>query len=645
MKSIRMIAIFLFLAVVVIAAGACSCENDEDEAPSSDSGGSDDDNNVMDDDDDEPAEKPTHPLLEITTGDVRVPFPSLYFTRSDSHAPTGSRLTLEKKLPETVRLVLDVSDRTDLSLAMPELDGFSIIAPILIPFSGALDVTPWTADAPGDLHKPGQKFARLFDITEQSPTPLGLWSSFVEGRNVLVLQPHKPLPPGHRILVCIRGPLTDVVGEPVTRPGLFDAVMKGETDLPDDPLVDDLLEMRDLIESGVVGVAPDDVLLAFSYWTGSGQTVLHAIRKVIDDLDGDTPIVPENVSYEDAQTVAGSYLSPEFRVDNNIPAADAGVIPEIREMVRLNFIIRLPSQIKAPLPPVIYLHGTGGWRYSAPTMEGMAVFAIEAVLHGDRDDYTGDAPYPFLDLEKLRVFRDNIRQTVADHVAFARVIRHLVADPVAYGLPAGLLTENTIGVVGHSLGCLNGGAFSSIDPAVDHLACVGGGGMFSLFQGKSVYGLFMPAGIRGLPPYEGLIFQHMMQAVIDTADAAALSPGLVLQPPDGRPPRNVLILEAVGDRSVPNKSTEAIAWGAGLGLNVGAPSNWFELEPVSLPLTGNLGDGAATGLLFEYAFNVPPTDQHGELFDSPLQLEQVHTFLLTASETGVATIIDPGVKK
>jgi pimeloyl-ACP methyl ester carboxylesterase len=643
-----LVALILILFAFVIAVGAIACENDDDDDDSNgddDTDGDDDDNDVMDDDDAAPAGVPTHPLLDLTNGDIRVPFPSLYFARSDSQAPTGFRLTLKKELPPPLQLVLDVSDGTDLADAIPELDGFSILGSILIPFSGALDLTAWTDDGPGDLQPVGEGFAKLYDITEQPPRPLGLWLSFVEGRNVLVLYPQRPLPPGRRILVCLAGPFKDANGAPVARPELFDAVMKGESGLPDDPLVDDLEELRELIESGEVGVEAEDVLLAFSYWTGSGRAMLHSIREVIDELDSVTPILAEDVVYEDAQTIAGTYLSPEFRVDGIIPLIDSGSAPPIQEEVRLGFRLRLPAQIEGPLPPVIFLHGYGGWRYSAPTMENMAVFSIDAVLHGDRDNYTGDAPYPFLDFRNLRLFRDNIRQTVADHMALARMIEHISADPTGYGLPEELLAEGTLAVVGHSLGCLNGSGFSATDPKVDHLACVAGGGLFSEYQKKSVYGLFMPAAIRGLPPFEAMIFRHMMQAVVDTADPAALAPGLIAETPDGRTPRNVMILEAVGDRSVPNKGTEAIAWSAGLPVSQNAPSNWFGLNQDSVPVAGNLDGGGATGLLFEYEFNVPATEKHGALLSSSLQFQQVHHFLQTAAETGVGVIIDPEAKQ
>ena len=639
----------ILLALVVLLGNLAACDkNDDDDDDymdddTVDDDTGDDDTVITDDDSEQPAEDFTHPLLDLSAGNIEVPFPSLYFTYSVPQSPTGLRLTLEKELPNPVQLALDASGETDIAQAASELDGFSIIGPVLVPFSAALDLTPWAEESAGELHVAGEGFARLFDVTVEPPAPLGHWLSFIEGQNVLVLHPHRPLPPGHRILVCLVGPITDASGGEVVRPDLFDAVMKGADELPEDPLVEDMVYARDLIESGAIGVEPDDVLLAFSYPTGTGQSVLHHIREVLDDLDGQTPILPEEISYEDDRTIVGSFLSPEFRVDGIIPAVNSGDPTSIQEMVSLNFIVRLPAQTDGPLPPVIHLHGLGGSRYSAPTIDEMAVFAIDAVLHGDRDQYTGDAPYPFLDLRNLRLFRDNIRQTAADHFALARMIRHLAEDPGSFGLPEDLLATGTLGVQGHSLGCLNGATFASVDPAVDHLACVGGGGLFSIFQKQSAYGLFMPAAIRGLPPFEALIFRHLMQAAIDTADPAALASALTIDTPNDRPPRNVLIIDIIGDRSVPNRSTEAIARGAGLGVNEGASGNWYGLSEWPLPQTGNLevGGSFATGLLYEFEVDMVPYEKHGHLFGMPEQLNQAHTFLLTAAETGIATIIDP----
>ena len=639
----RMFVLLLFVAVLLLGAGSCTSHDDNDD---DDNDNADTDDDGDDDEGKEPEAESNHPLLDLTPGEIAVPFPSFYLTAADPQSPTGLRLTLEKELPDSLQLVLDVSGDTDILQAVSELDGFSILGPVLIPFSNALALAPWDEALPGEPLAPGEGFAGLFDVTAKPPKPLGYWQSFVEGQNVLVLRPREPLLPGHRVLVCLSGPLEDAQGRAVGRPELFDAVMNGD-DLPEDPLVEDLEYARNLIQSGALGVDPEAVLLAFTYITGTGQSVLHNIRKVVDDLDDQTPIVPEDIAYVDGRTVAGTFLSPEFRADGIIPAATSEDPTPVRDMTSLNFILRLPDQIDAPLFSVIHLHGIGGSRHSAPTLENMAVFAIDAVLHGDRDDYTGDSPYPFLDFRNLRLFRDNVRQTIADHFALARLIRHLVEDPATFGLPEDLLATGTLAVEGHSLGCLNGGGFASVDPLVDHLACVGGGGMFSVFQKNSAYGLFMPAAIRGLPPFEALMFRHLMQAVVDTADPASLAPTLAITPPERRAPRNVLIIEIVGDRAAPNLSTEAIAWGAGLGVNAGAASNWFGLPEWSLPVTENLqsGGAAATGLLYAFDVLMSPTQKHGYLFGMPEQLALVHTFLQTAAETGIATIEDPEAER
>jgi hypothetical protein len=274
-------------------------------------------------------------------------------------------------------------------------------------------------------------------------------------------------------------------------------------------------------------------------------------------------------------------------------------------------------------------------------MNKMALFAIDALDHGDRDEDYSTGPWPFIDLVNLRYFRDNIRQTAMDNVALARMVAHLVEDPTTYGLPDDFLADGTLGVLGHSLGCINASTFSALDPAVDHFACVAGGGYFSIFRDLSLYGLSSPAGLRGLAPHEALIFEQLMQAMMDASDGAAAAPWLIQNPPEDRSPRNVLIVEAVGDRSVPNITTEAIAWGAGIGVADNQWSNWFGLAKESLPVHGNLAGGCATGLLYQFDFNVTPVDKHGAVLNSPDQYQQIFTFLESAAASQVATIIDP----
>jgi len=551
------------------------------------------------------------------------------------------------QLPREVAAALDASEGTDLTACVGELDGFSIMAPVMIPFSGALDITGWSEGEFGELQEAGQGFTRLYDITDsRRPEALGLWRSFIEGENVLVLRPLRPLPGGHRILVCLAGPFRDRAGRPVGRPALFDSVMQGEAGLPDGPLMDDLKEVRELIDSGALPLAAPDVILAFSFWTNSRIDEMHAIREAVDALDAVSPILPEDVVYEDPRTVVGKLHSPEFRVDGTIPVISAGECPAVQGMNRIDFLLRLPAQTDRPLYPHIHLHGLNGSRRSARTFEGFGVFAIDAVQHGDRIEGEPEGPYPFLDMRHPRTLRDNIRQTAADHMALARMIAHLAGYPTAYGLPEGLLEPGPISVFGGSLGCINGTYYASADSRIDTVVGLAGGGMFSEFLSNSVYGFFLPAAVLGLSPSEQLVFWHLVQAVLDPGDPAALAQSLVTGESWERPPRNVLLALAIGDRSVSNISTQALAWSSGLGISAGPPHNPFGLPEWALPVEGNIeiGGDVATGLLVEHEIDAAPYLRHGLLIESDVMEAQVRVFLESAAETGVGRIVDVDVK-
>ena len=548
------------------------------------------------------------------------------------------------QLPGEVSAALKASEGTDLWASVEELDGYSSLGPILIPFSDALDPPEWTKESPGELEDAGKGFARLYDITlPQRPEAVGVRVSFIQGQNVLVLRPARPLDWGHRILVCLVGPVQDRQGRPVVRPALFDAVMRYELGLPEDPLVHDLEEVRGLIRSGALPISAGDVLLAFSYWTNSRTGEIHSIRQAVDDLDARSPILPEDVYFEDPLTVAGTFRSPEFRLDGMIPAVRPGEDPAVQGWNRIKFLLRLPEQTGEALHPLVYLHGLDFSRWTAPTLEGFGVFAIDAVEHGDRMEGEPEGPLRFINMPYPRKFRDNVRQTAADHMALARMIVHLAEDPTAYGLPQGLLAADSLSVLGFSLGCINGTFFASIDPHVDHVLAFSGGGMMAEFLSKSLYGFFMPAAVRGLPLFEQLVFWHLVQAVLDPGDPAALVPGLMIETPEDRPPRNVLLAMVIGDRSVPNACTQALAWGAGLGIMAGATQNLFGLPVWDLPVEGNLEfhGRIATGLLVEFEIDATPILRHDRLFEHPPFREQMNVFFETAVRTGVGRIIDP----
>jgi len=525
-----------------------------------------------------------------------------------------------------------------------ELDGYSSLGPVLIPFSDALDLPEWTRESFGELQGAGLGFARFYDMTlPRMPEAVGAWVSFLPGQNVLVLRPARPLHWGHRVLVCLASPVRDRAGQPVVRPPLFEAVMRYEPGLPDDPLVHDMEEIRDLIHSGALPLHAEEVLLAFSYWTNSRTGELHSIRDVVADLDARSPILPEDVSREDPFTVAGTFRSPEFRLEGMIPAVHPGEGPAVQGWNQIDFLLRLPEQRGGSLHPLVYLHGLDYSRRTAPALEGFAVFAMDAVEHGDRLEGEPEGPLRFIHVSYPRKFRDNIRQTVADHLALAHMIDHLVEDPTTHGLPEGLLAAGSLSVLGFSLGCINGVSFASIDPHVDHILGFVGGGMLAEFLSKSVYGCFMPAAVRGLPLHEQLIFWHLVQAVLDPGDPATLATGLIIETPEDRPPRNVLLAMVTGDRSVPSASTQALAWGAGLGMMAGATNNLFGLPEWDLPVEGNLAfdGGITTGLLVEFGIDAPPSLRHDRLFSHPPFQEQMDIFFETAVRNGVGRIVDP----
>ena len=627
--------VFLGVAILALAAFPLGCHGGGDSGPEGGNGGV-------------PAQaEGTHPLLDLSPDRVRLPFPTRYLTIRDRGTATGDRLALPEGLPREVAAALEASEGTDLRACVGGLDGFSIMAPVMIPFSDALDMVGWSEGEFGELQEPGRGFARLYDITAPGrPEAIGLWRSFIEGENVLVLRPARPLPGGHRILVCLVGPFSDRAGGPVVRPPLFDAVMQGEEGLQEGPLVDDLREVRDLIDSGALALAPSDVILAFSFWTNSRVDEMHAIREALDALDAVSPILPEDVAYQDPRTVVGKLRSPEFRLDETIPVVPAGESPAVQGVNRIDFLLRLPAQADGPLPPLIHLHGLNGSRWSSRTLDGFGVFSIDAVQHGDRIEGEPEGPYPFLDMRHPRTLRDNVRQTAADHMALARMIGHLAEDPAAFGLPDGLLAPGPVSVFGGSLGCINGTYFSSADPRVDNVVGLAGGGLFSEFLSDSVYGFFLPAAVLGLSPFERLIFWHLVQAVLDPGDPAALAQSLASGASREGRPRNVLLALAIGDRSISNTSTEALAWSSGMGVSAGPPHNPFGLLEWTLPVEGNIeieGE-VATGLLVEHEIDVSPYLRHGMLIESEQMQAQFMTFLESAVETGIGRIVDVDVR-
>ncbi|MDQ6979908.1 MAG: hypothetical protein Q9M46_00360, partial [Ghiorsea sp.] len=217
--------------------------------------------------------------------------------------------------------------------------------------------------------------------------------------------------------------------------------------------------------------------------------------------------------------------------------------------------------------------------------QNYATIAIDAVLHGDRtfgldlvNNTTGAAKPDtvvdksgthYLNLASLLTSRDNIRQSVADLIHLANIVKVSTLDVVlnTNGTPGAdapdLDTTVPLAFVGHSNGGILGTVLAGVMPVADiakYILANPGGDYTTILQNSGAFSPLVNAGLAakrinvGTPEYAAFFFAA--QTVIDDGDPlnyAALAAS-----------KGVFLLKTTPDGVVPNLQTDALSRNLGL---------------------------------------------------------------------------------
>ncbi|MFN7950689.1 MAG: PKD domain-containing protein [bacterium] len=421
----------------------------------------------------------------------------------------------------------------------------------------------------------------------------------------------------------------------------------------------------------------------FVFGAGGRATLDALLGPQPDDKPGLEPRAHQHVAtiVTRAWFRAPRYLSPDAHFldahGGTFVVADGA--PQVQGVWEIPFSLVLPIAPPGPAgyPVVIAQHGLGAERSqelllvaNALAAEGFAVASIDAIQHGDRLDLTSIAPETFAvlgpvfrslgfdiapravderpnypastlvgpdgwaddgDSDGARIglidalvnlagFRDNLRQNVVDHIAFARMLREFDAEIPGVGRvrfdPANLYYSGT------SLGGVLGANFVAFEPTLRaaNLHSAGGAlGVNLLIHSPGIGGLVEPllTVVFGARPealrddFSPLV--NLAQTVLDAGDPINVARHAIREPLAGASgpsrPRSVLMLEAMWDWLIPNSSTEALARSFGLALLEpsyrdvpGVPAGGPRIE-------GNVN--AVTGALAQYS-----PAEHGTIYTS-----------------------------
>lgn len=347
--------------------------------------------------------------------------------------------------------------------------------------------------------------------------------------------------------------------------------------------------------------------------------------------------------------------------------------PKLQNTFDLRFALAVPNDQTCPVPAagypiVLYSHGTGGDYRSfiddgtakALAQKCLASMGIDQIFHGTRpgapalDDPQRETTTQliFFNLDNILAARTNNRQSAIDVVQQARLFTqtHVKVPAATSKSTQDIAFDGTrVMFFGHSQGGLNGPLFLAGSDLARGAVLSGAGSDLALNLLEKTKPVDVAAAFRllvGLSDPESateLNLLHpvmtLVQSIVDSADPLQYGGAIARAPRAGFAPKSIYQTEGVGpdgvgDSYAPPHGIEALSVAIGLprqlaGVRPVVEAGWAGIADVSIPadgLSGNLGDGRASGVLAQF---VPKAgrDGHFVVFNDPMAKGQAAAFL------------------
>lgn len=351
-----------------------------------------------------------------------IPFPD------DLYLDDDGRIDLGRVPSEAAAIELFPGFPDSLRLALGDLDGFSVVAPVFFWFSGgALDPSSLPQTVTDSLLEDSS--VSLFDVDSASPDAFQRVPVRVHWRSELsqlALRPSDghPLIPGRRYAAVVTTRVLDDAGEPIGPSAGF-AAIRDAAMRPDDPIAAEAYDEYTPVLSSLAGNGvPRETVAGLAVFTVQtvGQGLVDAralvwagdpeVVTLVDAVSAGDPLdvllgipsvdepgldVPGGVAHgQIGWLIHGSFESPWLlsdtdRVHGRFRRDAGGALVSTRDD-RVPFTITLPSSSVESLPVVVFQHGLGQERSSmlavadALAASGYAVIAIDIPYHGGRAD-------------------------------------------------------------------------------------------------------------------------------------------------------------------------------------------------------------------------------------------------------------------
>jgi hypothetical protein len=572
------------------------------------------------------------------------PVPDDFWTVADPGTRTGRRLALPFVGSGDLGRMID-----GLRPELDGLDGWSPIAPIVLPLSGAIaeESLPRTVDESLD---PTATVA-LVDVDPDSPergrrwpfelvlrhdhSPVGLES------HSMWLLPALPLRPGGRYAVLIRNGLTDPGGRAMVAPLLLRGALRASSrrlgGLSD--------AIRDIVSPAVSAAqealaipwSEDELVFAMVFTIRSLEDLSRdplAMRADVAAMTGprlrlDSVEVARDPERPLAAIVRGHFRAPRWRPVGEVAfTRDDQGRPQPIGTQEIAFSLALPRSAREhPAPLMMYQHGNPGRaedEIGAPIQDaflaaGFAVAGFTDVWNRD-PVLLGMEPRAAILAQMLSLTAsirldgrvpDDWIEILGEQLAFIAALQELGdLDVLPAAAPDGrpeIDLRPPLVYEGISQGAIHGQALLAYAPEIRAASLVAGGARLTellLHQAADSLLETLPIIFGDLRPVDLWALVSLFQVAFDRQDAHLHA--LRVRSPDSRllaagpgPGPSVLLIAGRGDRFIPNRASRSLAWVLGpLPWLNGPPTRGIGLQPASAPLRGNLEDGA-TGAYVE----------------------------------------------
>ena len=609
-----------------------------------------------------------------------LPFPSnLIHTVSDDKFPTGYRLSPRLDPDQSARLALVFPElESELSL----LDGFSPSGPILVQFSGWIDLDSLTP-TPASATQPGSSIFLLNSdpdsvrLGEKCPFH---WK-FDWDNNVLAIRPLIPLEPGKKHVLVITDRLQDENGRAVRSSDFF-RLMKA-----DYTLTESLESYRQIYLSifprisELLGLSRESVSLAVEFTTSaSGQSPLKSLiadlnRRPFPLLDSLVPVdaFPGNLSYR-GELLLPYYLDWKGKLVSTDPVS--GRYPALLPGYDISFTLTFPSagtitlpggstaSVAPPFPLVIVqpdLFASGS--PLTPLLEdlpqnGIATLLLPANLAAPVSLYPRGATetavpvwrkFPGLNLEARSFdpvqFRDYFLQAAA---ALSLLIQSLPkissldlyprsSTSTGDGIPDLNLTR--VGFFGELSGAVPG--FLSLSLQTEVLSGVfrrAGGAWPEIILDHPLWSAALDSYLRqnGLSSLDLYLLRAWLGPLLDPADPINFFPAFLSEETGGAGLHNLLLQAFIPDPLVSNSASFALTRAYGIPLLQPCLQSESGTEIQESPATLNI-QGLFSGGMSEFPGSVFPPG----VTDTLQADRQAAQFFSSSFYSGQAVIINP----